>query len=50
MKEVSQTTVDKLLEKLNKDNTNPFHFSQTDMIGRGIKKTEHKVLDVDSKF
>ena len=46
-----QTTVDKLLEKLNKDNTKSSPFFQTDMIGRGaFKKTEHKVLDVDSKF
>ena len=46
-----QTTVDKILEKLNKDNTKASPFFQTDMIGRGaFKLTTHKVLDVDSKF
>ena len=46
-----QTTVDKLLEKLNKDNTKSSPFFQTDMIGRGaFKKTAHTVLDIDSKF
>ena len=46
-----QTTVDKILEKVNKDNTKSSPFFQTDMIGRGaFKKTTHKVLDIDSKF
>ena len=43
--------VDKILEKINKNNTDSSPFFQTDMIGIGaFKSTTHKVLDLNSKF
>jgi len=43
--------VDKILQKLNKDNNNSLPYFQTDMLGLGaFVSTQHEVLDVDNKF
>ena len=46
-----QQTVDKILETLNKDNSDQSPFFQTDMLGRGaFKSTTHTVLDTVNKY
>ena len=44
-------TVDKILNKINKDNNNNLPYFKTDMMGIGaFKTTTHTVLDLDNKF
>lgn len=43
--------VDKILNKINKDNNNNLPYFKTDMLGVGaFKTTSHTVLDLDNKF